>query len=109
MEYAEYNLKDGYHGMTYSSINFQTSFSLVGVQIFAKFKRINTAREISVGQGITIIDSNNFRLDAHVVTLTPQVYNYDISFLLASGEKKRYIKGLWKIEPTISDFVNDGD
>ena len=38
MEYAEYNLKDGYQGTTYPSINFETSFSLVGCQIFAKFK-----------------------------------------------------------------------
>lgn len=109
MEYAEYNLKDGYQGMTYNAINFQTSFSLVGVQIFAKFRNRNIVREISVGQGITIIDANNFRLDSHVITLMPKVYDYDIVFLFSNGEKQRYIIGTWKIEPTISDFVNDGN
>jgi hypothetical protein len=100
MEYAEYNLKDGYFGMTFPAINFQTSFSLMGSQIFAKFKNRNIVREVSVGQGITIIDANNFRLDSHVVTIRPQLYEYDIVFLLSNGEKHRYITGTWRIQPT---------
>ena len=108
-------LDDQYKGDTYDGVQFtllntedSSPIDLTGVIMKTQFRYVSKKgsieKEITTGDGITILDAVNgiFKIDSFTIDWAPAAYYYDIEMTFSSGIIRTYIEGTIKVAQDVT-------
>lgn len=106
-----YNIENQYKGNTFDALTFRfidgddNPISLAGniqvsVPFYGGYNTDEVQKELTLNNGVTIVDAADGRLqiDAFEVDLEVDTYQYEITITFPSGDVKTYVTGTVSVE-----------